>query len=264
MTAGMHHRWRARAVDLAAVGPGLAGARRGHRHGRPGDRAARPRRRGRGDGLLRADARARARQGARTSASRRGNALDLPYADGEFDAVTVGFGARNFSDLGQGLAEMARVTRPGGRVVVLEITTPQKPPLSWFFRLWFDQVVPRLGPARRRPGRLHLPPELRAPLPGARGAGRGAGRGRPDGRALGAHGGRHHRPPRRTRGDDRAPRRSSARCSPRAGAPLAARARAHRGAARRGGGRPRRRSSTSMPPRCSRRAASGCGRCSSS
>jgi demethylmenaquinone methyltransferase/2-methoxy-6-polyprenyl-1,4-benzoquinol methylase len=40
---------------------------------------------------------------------------------------------------------MARVTKPGGRVVVLEITTPQKPPLSWFFRLWFDRVVPRLG-----------------------------------------------------------------------------------------------------------------------
>ena len=40
---------------------------------------------------------------------------------------------------------MARVTRPGGRVVVLEITTPQQPPLSWFFRFWFDQAVPRLG-----------------------------------------------------------------------------------------------------------------------
>jgi len=37
------------------------------------------------------------------------------------------------------------VTRPGGRVVILEITTPQKPPLSWFFRLWFDRVVPGLG-----------------------------------------------------------------------------------------------------------------------
>ena len=44
-----------------------------------------------------------------------------------------------------GLAEMARVARPGGRVVVLEITTPQKPPLSWFFRPWFDTVVPALG-----------------------------------------------------------------------------------------------------------------------
>ncbi len=40
---------------------------------------------------------------------------------------------------------MARVTRPGGRVVVLEITTPQRPPLSWFFGLWFGRVVPALG-----------------------------------------------------------------------------------------------------------------------
>ena len=53
-----------------------------------------------------------------------GNALELPYADDRFDAATVGFGARNFSDLDRGLAEMARVVRPGGKVVVLEITTP--------------------------------------------------------------------------------------------------------------------------------------------
>jgi demethylmenaquinone methyltransferase / 2-methoxy-6-polyprenyl-1,4-benzoquinol methylase len=59
--------------------------------------------------------------------------------------VTVGFGARNFSDLPAGLREMARVTRSGGRVVVLEITTPQRPPLSFFFRIWFDRLVPMLG-----------------------------------------------------------------------------------------------------------------------
>jgi len=74
-----------------------------------------------------------------------GNALALDYPDGSFDAVTVGFGARNFADLGQGLRELARVTRPGGRVVILEITSPQRPPLSWFFRLWFDRAVPALG-----------------------------------------------------------------------------------------------------------------------
>jgi len=75
----------------------------------------------------------------------RGNALALPYGDGEFDAVTVGFGARNFADLDRGLGEMVRVARPGGLGVVLESTAPQRPPLSWFFRLWFDRLVPALG-----------------------------------------------------------------------------------------------------------------------
>jgi demethylmenaquinone methyltransferase/2-methoxy-6-polyprenyl-1,4-benzoquinol methylase len=74
-----------------------------------------------------------------------GNALGLPYPADSFDAATVGFGARNFSDLPRGLAEMARVVRPGGRVVVLEITTPTRPPLSTFFSLWFDRIVPLLG-----------------------------------------------------------------------------------------------------------------------
>jgi demethylmenaquinone methyltransferase/2-methoxy-6-polyprenyl-1,4-benzoquinol methylase len=74
-----------------------------------------------------------------------GDALELPYADGTFDAATVGFGARNFSDLGRGLEEMVRVVRPGGRVVVLEFTSPTRAPLSIFYSLWFDRVVPLLG-----------------------------------------------------------------------------------------------------------------------
>jgi demethylmenaquinone methyltransferase/2-methoxy-6-polyprenyl-1,4-benzoquinol methylase len=75
------------------------------------------------------------------------NALALPFSDNEFDAATVGFGARNFSDLDQGLREMVRVVRPGGRVVVLEITTPRHAPLSTFFGLWFDRLVPAIGRA---------------------------------------------------------------------------------------------------------------------
>jgi demethylmenaquinone methyltransferase/2-methoxy-6-polyprenyl-1,4-benzoquinol methylase len=74
-----------------------------------------------------------------------GDALDLPYGDDSFDASTVGFGARNFTDLARGLAEMTRVVRPGGRVVVLEITTPTRGPLALFLRLWFDRAVPALG-----------------------------------------------------------------------------------------------------------------------
>ena len=144
MTVGMHHRWRERAVDLARVGPG---SRALDVATGTGDLAMALR--ARGAEVVGMDFSERMLELARAKAPEirfeAGNALALPYADGEFDAVTVGFGARNFSDLSRGLAEMARVTRPGGRVVVLEITTPQKPPLSWFFRLWFDQAVPRLG-----------------------------------------------------------------------------------------------------------------------
>jgi demethylmenaquinone methyltransferase/2-methoxy-6-polyprenyl-1,4-benzoquinol methylase len=144
MTAGMHHRWRERAVDLARVGPG---ARCLDVATGTGDLAVELA--GRGASVVGLDFSEGMLELARAKAPGiewvQGNALELPYADGEFDAATVGFGARNLSDLDHGLAELARVTRPGGRVVILEITTPQRPPLSWFFRLWFDRVVPALG-----------------------------------------------------------------------------------------------------------------------
>jgi len=59
----------------------------------------------------------------------------------------------NFSDLERGLAEMIRVTKPGGRVVVLEITQPTREPLASFYRTWFDRLVPRSArsPATARP-----------------------------------------------------------------------------------------------------------------
>jgi demethylmenaquinone methyltransferase/2-methoxy-6-polyprenyl-1,4-benzoquinol methylase len=93
-------------------------------------------------------ARAKARAGGPGSVRPRfewADAMALPYADDSFDSATVGFGARNFDDLPRGLAEMARVVRPGGRVVVLEITTPTRAPLSLFYRVWFDRAVPVLG-----------------------------------------------------------------------------------------------------------------------
>ena len=74
----------------------------------------------------------------------RGDALALPFADGSFDAATVGFGIRNVEDLEAGLRELARVLRPGGRLGCLEITRPRGL-LRPFFRLWFDGVVPLLG-----------------------------------------------------------------------------------------------------------------------
>ena len=62
---------------------------------------------------------------------------------------------------------MARVVRPGGRVVVLEITTPQRPPLSTFFGLWFDRVVPALGRLAGDPQAYsYLPSSVRR-FPGA-------------------------------------------------------------------------------------------------
>jgi demethylmenaquinone methyltransferase/2-methoxy-6-polyprenyl-1,4-benzoquinol methylase len=147
MTAGMHHRWRERAVDVSGVGPG---ARALDVATGTGDLAiALERRVGPAGQVIGSDFSEQMLELARRKSPavefEWGNALELPYEDESFDAVTVGFGARNFSDLSAGLAEMARVTRPGGRVVVLEITTPQRPPLAWFFRIWFDRVVPMLG-----------------------------------------------------------------------------------------------------------------------
>ena len=144
MTAGMHHSWRRRAADIANVGPGSRALDVATGTGDLAVELA-----GRGAAVVGLDFSERMLELARGKAPKidfvQGNALDLRYPDGSFDAVTVGFGARNFDDLDRGLRELARVTKPGGRVVILEITTPQKPPLSWFFRLWFDRVVPGLG-----------------------------------------------------------------------------------------------------------------------
>ena len=73
-----------------------------------------------------------------------GDALALPFADDAFDAVTVGFGVRNLDDLELGLRELRRVLRTGGRVGILEITTPRGV-LRPFYRLWFDGLVPLAG-----------------------------------------------------------------------------------------------------------------------
>jgi demethylmenaquinone methyltransferase/2-methoxy-6-polyprenyl-1,4-benzoquinol methylase len=166
MTAGLHHQWRRRAADLAALGPG----------GRALDVAT-----GTGDLAFELATRvspggevigidfsermlelARAKVAAGTPVRfQSGNALALGYPDGSFDAATVGFGARNFSDLSRGLTEMARVVRPGGRVVVLEITTPQHPPLSTFFELWFDHAIPALGRVVDSQAYTYLPSSVR-------------------------------------------------------------------------------------------------------
>jgi demethylmenaquinone methyltransferase/2-methoxy-6-polyprenyl-1,4-benzoquinol methylase len=152
MTAGLHHRWRDRAADRAELGPGdraldvCCGT---------GDLAlALAPRVGPEGSVIGADFSEPMLELARRKAAQRGvdqvsfewaDALELPHGDAEFDAVTVGFGVRNLADLDAGLAEMARVLRPGGRLVILEITQPHRPPLSSFYSLWFDRIVPLLG-----------------------------------------------------------------------------------------------------------------------
>jgi demethylmenaquinone methyltransferase / 2-methoxy-6-polyprenyl-1,4-benzoquinol methylase len=152
MTAGMHHRWRERAAERAELSPGgsaldlCCGT---------GDLAfALARRVGADGAVVGCDFSERMLELARRKAADRGvaqarfewaDALELPYADGSFDAVTAGFGVRNLVDLERGLAEMVRVLKPEGRAVILEITQPRRRPLSTFYSLWFDRLVPLLG-----------------------------------------------------------------------------------------------------------------------
>jgi demethylmenaquinone methyltransferase / 2-methoxy-6-polyprenyl-1,4-benzoquinol methylase len=142
MTAGLDRRWR-RATAEAAVRPGdrVLDACCG-----TGDLAvACARVGGRVTGL---DFSERMLDRARRKAPElewvQGDLLELPFADGTFDAATVGFGVRNVEDIGAGLGELRRVLRPGGRLAVLEITRPRGL-LRHFYGLWFDRVVPLLG-----------------------------------------------------------------------------------------------------------------------
>jgi demethylmenaquinone methyltransferase/2-methoxy-6-polyprenyl-1,4-benzoquinol methylase len=142
MTAGLDRRWR-RLTAEAVVAPGdeVLDACCG-----TGDLAlAAERAGGRVTGL---DFSERMLERARRKSASvrwvRGDALALPFADGSFDAATVGFGIRNVDDLEAGLRELARVLRPGGRLGCLEITRPRGL-LKPFFRLWFDGLVPLAG-----------------------------------------------------------------------------------------------------------------------
>ncbi len=74
-----------------------------------------------------------------------GDALRLPFRDGAFDAVTISFGLRNVADPGQALAEMHRVTRPGGRLVVCEFSTITMAPVDMLYRRYLIHVLPAIA-----------------------------------------------------------------------------------------------------------------------
>jgi demethylmenaquinone methyltransferase/2-methoxy-6-polyprenyl-1,4-benzoquinol methylase len=169
MTAGMHHRWRERAADLAELEPGdravdvCCGT---------GDLAFELARRvGPAGSVVGCDFSEPMLELARRKAEERGarqvrfewaDATELPYPDRTFDAATVGFGARNLADLERGVDQLLRVLKPGGRLVILEITQPRRPPLSTFYSLWFDRIVPLLGGiAGDRAAYTYLPESVR-------------------------------------------------------------------------------------------------------
>jgi demethylmenaquinone methyltransferase / 2-methoxy-6-polyprenyl-1,4-benzoquinol methylase len=164
MSAGMDGSWRARAVRCAGLRRGgsaidvCCGT---------GDLAIElldaVSTRGRVVGLDFSD---RMLEAARAKSSQvewiRGDALGLPFAEDEFDAATVGFGVRNLPDIERGFREMARVVRPGGRVVCLELTEPPRL-VAPFARLWTDRAVPLLGRlvARETDAYRYLPASVR-------------------------------------------------------------------------------------------------------
>ncbi|HEY8704452.1 MAG TPA: bifunctional demethylmenaquinone methyltransferase/2-methoxy-6-polyprenyl-1,4-benzoquinol methylase UbiE [Gaiellaceae bacterium] len=143
MTGGLDQRWRRVTVEQA-VSPGdrVLDACCG-----TGDLAIAARKRGAADvvGLdFSEQMLERARRKAPEIEWLQGDVLALPFEDGSFDSATVGFGIRNVDDLEAGLRELRRVLRDGGRLAILEITTPRGV-LAPFYRVWFDRVVPLLG-----------------------------------------------------------------------------------------------------------------------
>ncbi len=74
-----------------------------------------------------------------------GDSENLPFEGNKFDAVIVGFGVRNFENLEKGLAEMLRVVRPGGKIVILEFSKPTRFPFKQLYNFYFKFILPRIG-----------------------------------------------------------------------------------------------------------------------
>jgi demethylmenaquinone methyltransferase / 2-methoxy-6-polyprenyl-1,4-benzoquinol methylase len=176
MSAGLHHRWRERAADVVAPPPDASildvccGT---------GDLTFElAERMSPGGHVIGCDFSEPMLDLAREKAKRRGvdgvrfewaDALSLPYDDGRFDALTVGFGLRNFADWDKGLGEMARVLKPNGKLVILEFTKPTRPPFSTFYSFWFDRLAPILGKLSDDPEAYAYLTESLKTFPGPRG-----------------------------------------------------------------------------------------------
>lgn len=74
-----------------------------------------------------------------------GDGENLRFPDNTFDRVTIAFGIRNFEDRPKGLKEMLRVLKPGGRLVILELSRPENKILRWFYDLYFLHILPKIG-----------------------------------------------------------------------------------------------------------------------
>ncbi len=150
LSAGVDRRWRRAAAEAMRVGPGdialdvAAGT---------GDLAAEIAARGAravgvdfSSGMLGVAAAKAASRGLRVALVR-ASACDLPFADGAFAAAGIAFGIRNIPDRRRALAEMRRVVRPGGRVVVLEPALPRSRLLRRLYAPWFSVGLPLVGGA---------------------------------------------------------------------------------------------------------------------
>lgn len=172
LSARMHHHWRRVAVDLATLAPGDAAL---DVCTGTGDLAFEMARRvGLTGSVVGSDFSApmlsladKKRSGGAVKEAVRFTLADtmaLPFPDNTFDAVTVGFGIRNVSDIPLGLREMARVLRPGGRAVILEFSQPQNPLFAALYRWYSFTLLPFFGGlvSGRRAAYEYLPSSVAA------------------------------------------------------------------------------------------------------
>ena len=169
MTAGLDRRWRALAARESRVGRGATvldaccgtgdlALELARLVGRSGDVTGLD---FSAEMLLRAERKSPGPDAARVQWVR-GDATAMPFDAHSFAAATIAFGLRNLPDPEAGLRELARVVRPGGRVVCLEITRPEQGVLKGFYSLWFDRGVPALGKVFDRRGAYsYLPASVR-------------------------------------------------------------------------------------------------------